>query len=519
MPHQKHAKNNRQNVNRGDANNNVQQQQAQQNDNQPVQARLRNQRPNATRMVKCCIPTTCPVLDELIDTDNVGDAVRVFCNSEICDYSNWMHKSCFDEWEQSVLSYLRSCGRARSWSEKQRLQNLWTKKGYDLAFKACDCKCGRGHIRKDLDYIPPVVDNAPRKQKKKKQPSKPELTNANVRERRPSGNGNTTANGNYTANGTYGTNSNGNAYTDNNANVTAGIANGRVDAINGNAPYVLQKAAPRLEIVQNGNNRLRSDSVGSTGSSPPDSTSSGNSGSGSPIPQSPQNRNLGHLINARPKFEFSESASNNTTAGTIFRKRNDLSAFNVLPKHKQNSYHIRMEEDSSNGNDEVRSFVLDHLSNYRMTSVKCVLCKDDMSVFDRFPLVDGTLFLSPQAYDDQVLRVISEGRLQFINPVCLSCLEGASDIRCASCKRKWDGSALLLGTMYSYDIFAAMPCCQKRLTCKHCRRAVVDITSGLQYFSEYSHMIPCPYCKAYDYHFIRPLAETFALKMSPSIWN
>lgn len=46
-----------------------------------------------------------------------------------------MHKQCFDNWEVSVLTYLRSTGRARSWSEKQRMQNLWTKKGYDLAFK------------------------------------------------------------------------------------------------------------------------------------------------------------------------------------------------------------------------------------------------------------------------------------------------------------------------------------------------------------------------------------------------
>ena len=50
-----------------------------------------------------------------------------------------------------MLAYLRSSGRARSWSEKQRVQNLWTKKGYDLAFKACDCKCGRGHLRQ-VDY-------------------------------------------------------------------------------------------------------------------------------------------------------------------------------------------------------------------------------------------------------------------------------------------------------------------------------------------------------------------------------
>lgn len=31
------------------------------------------------------------------------------------------------------------------------------------------------------------------------------------------------------------------------------------------------------------------------------------------------------------------------------------------------------------------------------------------------------------------------------------------------CAEKWDGSALLMGTMYSFDIFAAMPCCTERL--------------------------------------------------------
>jgi hypothetical protein len=27
---------------------------------------------------------------------------------------------------------------------------LWTKRGYDLVYKACDCPCNHGHIRKDL---------------------------------------------------------------------------------------------------------------------------------------------------------------------------------------------------------------------------------------------------------------------------------------------------------------------------------------------------------------------------------
>lgn len=62
----------------------------------------------------------------------------------------------FLDWEDHVLQYLRSCGRARSWNDKQRAQNLWTKKGYDLAYKACDCLCQKGHMRKDLDHITPA---------------------------------------------------------------------------------------------------------------------------------------------------------------------------------------------------------------------------------------------------------------------------------------------------------------------------------------------------------------------------
>lgn len=110
-----------------------------------------------------------------------------------------------------------------------------------------------------------------------------------------------------------------------------------------------------------------------------------------------------------------------------------------------------------------------------------------------------------------MLQVIWEGRLQFLNAVCLGCLEGRNEAKCTACKRAWDGRNLVVGSMYTYDIFAAVPCCQKRLTCKCCRRAVVDITLGLDFYSQYSHMIICPYCKANDYHFIRSLQETFLL--------
>lgn len=118
-------------------------------------------------MTRCCVPTgDCLRAQQqqmspnnndpmLISLDDLRDTVRVTCNNETCTVGRYMHRECFDQWEQTVLAYLKTCGRARSWSERQRHQNLWTKKGYDLAFKACGCKCGRGHLKKDLDWMPP----------------------------------------------------------------------------------------------------------------------------------------------------------------------------------------------------------------------------------------------------------------------------------------------------------------------------------------------------------------------------
>ncbi|XP_061176595.1 headcase protein-like [Saccostrea echinata] len=504
MPHQKHFKN--QKGKREDTNNNVQQIGHDRNAN--VHAA---QNGHQQTHVACCTPSTCLTPDELIDPSDPGDAVRVYCNNDQCTMGIWMHGNCFIDWEETVLAYLKSCGRARSWSEKQRLQNLWTKKGYDLAFKACDCKCGRGHIRKDLNYVPPPkpVDNAVKSKKKhKKKNDKPMAVVSNGKP------GHTSA-----VNSNHGPSAPVNINHINNINNNTVIATSPSNSSNSTFSSSLPaRSSPINTPLVNGfaHMRLRTnscESTVSTGSSPPNSA--GSTGSASPIPQSPViNGNFMFSKQQKPKFD--NPSESTLQAGAYFRRRVDMSAFNILPKHKQNPYHIKMEEDSQ-GNDETRSFVLTHLSSYKVSSLNCVLCKTVLPVFDRYPMIDGTFFLSPQAYDESVVRVISDGRLQFINAVCVGCLEGGSDICCAACKKKWDGSTLLLGTMYSYDIFAAMPCCQKRLTCKHCRRAVVDVNTGLSFYSEYSRMITCPYCKAYDYHFIRPMSDTFVVKQP--IWN
>lgn len=131
----------------------------------------------ADNYTRCCVPTgDCFKLSTLdygiINLDDLRECVRVICNNENCKSGQYMHRECFEAWEEGVLTYLKSIGRARSWSDRQRQQNLWTKKGYDLVFKACTCKCGRGHLKKDLDWLPPttcnIMDEEATKKKKKK---------------------------------------------------------------------------------------------------------------------------------------------------------------------------------------------------------------------------------------------------------------------------------------------------------------------------------------------------------------
>jgi len=398
---------------------------------------------------RCCVPKGCS--NELIRVDEPGDSVRVYCNNESCTESGWMHAPCFQEWEQHVLAYLRSCGRARSWSEKQRLQNLWTKKGYDLAFKACDCKCGRGHLRKDLNYIAPkpspTIDKKQRKTNRKKSGDK---TMMQVPKNPPS-----------------------------------------------SVPIHGMSMASAIVGVPHHQNRpqlrVRTSSISSTGSSPPSSA-------GTP-PLTP---------GGKPKMEFFADLGQ-AAAGNIFRRRTDFSVFNILPRHQQNPYHIKMEDEGPHGNDETRCFILTNLSTHQITEMHCAVCQLELPVFDKYPLIDGTFFLSPMRYN-QDLQVVFDHRPMFLNAVCMRCLEGCrGPMKCRACKTPWKGNTLIIGTMYSYDIFAAVPCCGQRLTCKNCSRAILDPSCALP-FSGYSKAIQCPHCQAQDYHFIKPLPNVFTCK-------
>lgn len=56
---------------------------------------------------------------------------------------------------------------------------------------------------------------------------------------------------------------------------------------------------------------------------------------------------------------------------------------------------FQMEDEGNHGNDEIRSFVLSNLTAHHQSRVLCVLCSNPMKVYDQYPLIDGTFFLSP----------------------------------------------------------------------------------------------------------------------------
>ncbi|KAH8259100.1 hypothetical protein KR026_002360, partial [Drosophila bipectinata] len=57
-----------------------------------------------------------------------------------------------------------------------------------------------------------------------------------------------------------------------------------------------------------------------------------------------------------------------------------------------------IEDEGNHGNDETRLFILSSLAQSQMSRVACILCEEPLLVFDRYPLVDGSFFLSPKQH-------------------------------------------------------------------------------------------------------------------------
>lgn len=68
-------------------------------------------------------------------------------------------------------------------------------------------------------------------------------------------------------------------------------------------------------------------------------------------------------------------------------------------------FSLQIEDEGKHGNDDTRMFVLSSLAAHKKTHMSCILCKEMMLVYDRYPLVDGTFFLSPIQHSKECIEV------------------------------------------------------------------------------------------------------------------
>jgi len=155
--------------------------------------------------------------------------------------------------------------------------------------------------------------------------------------------------------------------------------------------------------------RMRTCSFSSTGSG-----SGGSTGSAATPPLSPPRPGAAVFFPTKPPPEPARSCGSSSTGntpppsalaptgnsarGNIFEHRTDLGAFKAIRRRAQNAYHIRLDDDGPHGNDDVRRLLMRRLSAAGVRHFACVACRRSMPVYDEFPLVDGTFFLSPRHY-------------------------------------------------------------------------------------------------------------------------
>ena len=366
----------------------------------------------------CCCPLGCSRgnISQVCPPDG---AVKMNCNNPSCPNGHFMHHNCYSAFEETLLAVLKTSSRARNWTDKQRKQNMWTKRGYDLIFKAATCRCKKGNLRKDLDYAPQSEDKL--KRMKRKSETKTH---------------------------------------------TPAPVPPKLSSSTGSVQKYLNGTTPKQMMTSRSSRN--SDSV------------------------------LSDVSSVGP---------------THFRHRSleDYGIFQeLLPKHLVNSFHIKMEDDGYGAGDDTRSFVLSNLAANRIDSVMCVLCSHEMTVYDRYPLINGTFYLSHLACNVSTIEV--EGKDDdpvFLSAVCLRCLSGSNKVSCSFCDKKWDGTQHQVGTMYYFDIFASFGCCSERLACLKCHQPVAEFKSLS--FSQCSRRLTCPSCGVNDFHGAKSL-NTFTVK-------
>uniref|UniRef100_A0A0N5AIF7 Headcase domain-containing protein n=1 Tax=Syphacia muris TaxID=451379 RepID=A0A0N5AIF7_9BILA len=216
------------------------------------------------------------------------------------------------------------------------------------------------------------------------------------------------------------------------------------------------------------------------------------------------------------KFNFFEDEQVKLT-GSIFGHRENMDDLKLLlPKDRLNGFNIKLEDDCPQGGDDVRLSVLKALGTHNYRTIPCVLCLRPLVVYDRYPLVDGTLFLSPVQHSKEPVCMKLDLKYSYLHAICVSCMH--TKWSCARCeKNDWFlGSTLVVGTLYTYDVLSTSLCCPP--ICRIClspilmtdwqRSSIEKLQGNFQILVEQS---PCSGCGQQDYHCIR---RTDSFKLS-----
>jgi hypothetical protein len=137
--------------------------------------------------------------------------------------------------------------------------------------------------------------------------------------------------------------------------------------------------------------RFRTISTESVGSFTPSSSfsSSFNNSQNNPR-QSPitPNHNNNHNIHRKHSLQTNQTPNVSNSwlndsfleeklaqSGNMFNSRKDWSILSQVPLSKQNSIHIRLDDEGPYGNDETRCFLLSHFSALGIRTMACVACR------------------------------------------------------------------------------------------------------------------------------------------------
>lgn len=478
-----------------------------------------------------------------------GMWVRMGCTNPSCSELKQLHFDCFSEWQSRFLTAVNN-SRSRHFSDIPIPPNFMLK-NYDVLFKLCGCRCNNGILIHDFEQsssscsssneefnlLPTPLSIPPSNLHHYKKPIR--RTSFSIKDRSASftgsinrvlGSVNGMFNGAVNKNHLFGypnelsnsfNNKNSRFSPNNNNNfnslqhILSNIANSNNNTNNFYPPSLLQPLNNKnnMNFSNNITNGINNINLIHKPFTKQISTPTFPSNNNNPPNTKKPHRNS-YTIKTFDFFPTAEKAA----AGNIFHHRITMQSFNKLPNPSRNSYHVRVEDEGPYGNDEIRCFILNTLSCLRKTTLDCVLCRSPLRIYDKYPLVDGTFFLSLEQYGKCGVEVTLTKKMQqhhqhhqqrYLNVVCLGCMNSNTST-CKGCGTPWSGEALVVGTMYNFDIFASTLCCSSRYNCQICNHPVKQFNPERPpTFSESSRPSACGKCGKEACHSIKPLGKIF----------